>query len=350
MVSRRKGSTTGRKSVLAGDIGGTKTRLGIFASSRGTPVSLREATYTSREHGSLEEIIEDFLADDFCVDGACFGVAGPVENGVAAATNLPWQMRTTRLKRKLQTEAVELINDLVANAYSLQVVEKRDLATLSHGRRRTGNAAMLSAGTGLGAAILFWNGKKHIPHPSEGGHVEFGPKSRLELDLLKYLFERFGHVSYERVLSGGGLFNIYRFLRDAEDFGKEPGWLAERLEQGDPAAVITETARLGKNRLCTKALDLFVSIYGAAAGNLALQITAVSGLYIGGGIAPKIIWKLRDGTFMKAFREKGRLSSIVWNIPVRVIMNERAALLGAAARAIDSLGDCRCDRTQRSKR
>jgi len=198
---------------------------------------------------------------------------------------------------------------------------------------------LLSAGTGLGAAVLFWNGKQHVPLPSEGGHAEFGPKNRLELDLLLYLFERLGHVSYERVLSGSGLYTIYRFLRDAEGFGREPGWLAERLETGDPPAVIAETARFGRNRLCTKALDLFVSIYGAAAGNLALQVMAVSGLYIGGGIAPKIIWKLRDGTFMKAFREKGRLSSSVKHIPVRVIMNERTALLGAAVKAAQSMGE-----------
>jgi len=248
-------------------------------------------------------------------------------------------MKTARLKRKLLTEKVILINDLVANAYGLQALGIGDLATLNPGRRDTGNAALLAAGTGLGAAIMFWNGKEHVPLPSEGGHVEFGPKNRLELDLLKYQFERFGHVSYERVLSGSGLYNIYKFLRDAEDFGREPDWLAERLEQGDPPAVIANTARLGRNRLCTKALDLFVSIYGAAAGNLAIQVIAVSGLYIGGGIAPKIMWKLRDGTFMKAFREKGRLSSIVKHIPVRVIMNERAALLGAAVRAAQSLGE-----------
>lgn len=329
----------GRKLLLAGDIGGTKTRLGIFASSRGTLASLREATYASREHVSLKEIIEEFLADDFRIDAACLGVAGPVVDGVAAATNLPWQMKTARLKRKLLTEKVILINDLVANAYGLQALGIGDLATLNPGRRDTGNAALLAAGTGLGAAIMFWNGKEHVPLPSEGGHVEFGPKNRLELDLLKYQFERFGHVSYERVLSGSGLYNIYKFLRDAEDFGREPDWLAERLEQGDPPAVIANTARLGRNRLCTKALDLFVSIYGAAAGNLAIQVIAVSGLYIGGGIAPKIMWKLRDGTFMKAFREKGRLSSIVKHIPVRVIMNERAALLGAAVRAAQSLGE-----------
>ena len=329
-----------RKLILAGDIGGTKTRLGVFVNSRGNLVSLKETTYASREQGSLKEIIDEFLADDFRIHAACFGVAGPVVDGVAAATNLPWQMKTARLKRKLLTEKVILINDLVANAYGVQVLDKRDLATLNPGRRREGNAAILAAGTGLGVAILFWNGKEHVPLPSEGGHAEFGPKNRLEMDLLTYLFEQFGHVSYERVLSGSGLYNIYQFLRDDRRFGREPGWLSERMAQDDPPAVIADTARLGKNRLCTKALDLFVSIYGSAAGNLALQSMAVSALYIGGGIAPKIIWKLRDGTFMKAFSEKGRLSRIVRHMPVRVIMNERAALLGAAVKAAQSIGEC----------
>lgn len=337
MISVRKRSNTGKKLLLAGDIGGTKTRMGIFTLSRSVPVPVKEAVYASREQGSLEEIIDDFLESSFRVDAACFGVAGPVSNGIVDATNLPWLMKTARLKRKLLTEKVELINDLVANAYGLKVLEKRDLKTLAAGRRETGNAALLSAGTGLGAAILFWDGKDHIPMPSEGGHVEFGPRKRIGLELLEYLFDRFGHVSYERVLSGAGLFNIYQFLKDAGQYGKEPAWLAEMMRKGDPPAIIAEMARLGRSGLCIKALDLFVSIYGAAAGNLALQVMALSGMYLGGGIAPKIIWKLRDGVFMKAFREKGRLSGIVERIPVRVIMNDRAAFLGAAVRAAELL-------------
>jgi glucokinase len=337
MMREEKRSGAKQRLLLAGDIGGTKTRLGIFAMSRGTPIPIKEATYASREHESLEHIIDDFFDQSVSIGAACFGVAGPVVNGIADATNLPWRIRTATLKRKIPTRRVELINDLVANAHGLRALAPRDLATLSIGRRAAGNAALLSAGTGLGASVLFWNGNEHIPLPSEGGHVEFGPKNRLELDLLEYLFERFGHVSCERVLSGAGLFNIYQFLRDLGRFGKEPSWLSEQLRKGNPPAVITEIARLRKNRLCIKALDLFASIYGAAAGNLALQVMAVSGLYIGGGIAPKIIWKLRDGTFMKAFRDKGRLSGIVSRIPVKVIMNERTALLGAARRAAQLL-------------
>lgn len=337
MMSAHKRPGTRQRLLLAGDIGGTKTRLGIFRVSRGTPVLLKDAIYASRDHESLKDIIDEFLAQSPSIDAACFGVAGPVIGGVADATNLPWHMKTARLKRRLPTDKVELINDLVANAYGLHVLEKRDLALLSPGRRGTGNAALLSAGTGLGAAVLFWNGKDHVPMPSEGGHVEFGPRNRIELDLLEHLRERFGHVSYERVLSGAGLHTLYQFLKDAGQFGREPSWLGEQLRSGNPPAVITETARLGKSRLCVKALDLFAAIYGAAAGNLALQVMAASGVYLGGGIAPKILWKLRDGTFMKAFRDKGRLSGIVERIPVTVIMNERTALLGAASRAAQLL-------------
>jgi len=172
-----------------------------------------------------------------------------------------------------------------------------------------------------------------VPSPSEGGHIEFGPRNHLELELFHYLSDRFDHISYERVLSGEGLFDVYQFLKDSKRFGSEPSWLFEKMEGEDPAEVISEMARLRKNKLCSEALDLFTSIYGAAAGNLALQVMAIGGVYIGGGIAPKIIWKLKDGTFVKAFKDKGRLSHIVANIPVKVIINQKTALLGAASRA-----------------
>jgi glucokinase len=235
----------------------------------------------------------------------------------------------------LGLKKMEVINDLVANAYGISVLKKRDLETLNVGKARKGNQALISAGTGLGEAILFWDGKQHVPSPSEGGHIEFGPRNRLEMGLFNYLSERFDHVSYERVLSGEGLFHLYQFLRDSKGFGSEPPWLSEKMKEEDPAEVISDMARLKKNRLCSEALDLFTSIYGAAAGNLALQVMAVGGVFVGGGIAPKIIWKLKDGTFVKAFKDKGRLSHIVAHIPVRVIMNDKTALLGAASRAAD---------------
>lgn len=323
--------------ILAGDIGGTKTRLGLFRASETACHLLTTTAYPSKAYRGLEVIIDEFLQGRERISAASFGVAGPVVNGFAIATNLPWKISETALGRFLNLKKISLINDLVANAYGIEVMAGNDFTVLNKGRKASGNRAILSAGTGLGAAVKFWNGARYIPSPSEGGHVEFGPKNSLELGLLQYLFERFGHVSYERVLSGAGLFNIYQFLRDSGSFGAEPGWLSSQLAKEDPAAVIAASARSKKSRLCAKALDLFVSIYGAAAGNLALQVMATGGVYIGGGIAPKIIGKLKDGTFMKAFTDKGRLSSIVERIPVKVIMNDRAALLGAAAHAVDRL-------------
>jgi glucokinase len=323
--------------VLAGDIGGTKTRLGLFHATGAGIRPLTSQIYLSKAYNRLENAIDEFRRDRGKIAAASFGVAGPVVNGIAVATNLPWKISESSLGKFLKIEKVSLVNDLMANAYGIEVMKMRDFAVLNRGRRVAGNKAILSAGTGLGAAILVWNGERHVPSPSEGGHVEFGPKNRLELDLLQYLFELFGHVSYERILSGAGLYNIYQFLRDTGKSGVEPGRLAVRLAQEDPAAVIADEAGSGKSRLCAAALDLFVSIYGAAAGNLALQAMATGGIYLGGGIAPKIIRKLKDGAFMRAFKDKGRLSPIVKQIPVSVIMNDQAALLGAAAHAADML-------------
>ncbi len=320
--------------ILAGDVGGTNTRLGLFEVIRSRPRLLSEKTFLSKNYKGLENILEEFLRGQRKVVSACFGVAGPVTQEVVIATNLPWWIDIQSLQKIIPLKKVEVINDLVANAYGISVLKQSDFETMNQGKMKKGNQALISAGTGLGEAILFWDGKRHIPSPSEGGHAEFGPRNHLELELFHYLSDRFDHVSYERVLSGEGLFHIYHFLKDSKRFGSEPPWLSERMNREDPVEVISETGRTEKNKLCVKALDLFASIYGAAAGNLALQVMAVGGVYIGGGIAPKIIWKLKDGIFMKAFKDKGRLSHIVIHIPVKVIMNERTALLGAASRAM----------------
>lgn len=320
--------------VLAGDVGGTKTRLGLFEVTRGRLRLLCEKTFLSKNYKGLENILGEFLKGQKGIASACFGVAGPVTEEVIIATNLPWWINIQSLQKVLPLKKVEVINDLVANSYGISVLKKSDFEILNVGKMKKGNQALISAGTGLGEAILFWDGQQHVPSPSEGGHAEFGPRNHLELELFHYLSSYFDHVSYERVLSGEGLFQLYQFLKDSKRFGSEPSWLSEKMKQEDPAEVISETARLKKNKLCMKTLDLFTSIYGAAAGNLALQVIAVEGVYIGGGIAPKIIWKLKDGTFIKAFKDKGRLSHIVTHIPVKVIMNERTTLLGAASRAM----------------
>jgi len=320
--------------ILAGDVGGTNTRLGLFEITRGHFRLLSEKTYLSKNYKGLENILVNFLKGQREIVAACFGVAGPVTEEVIVATNLPWWIDIQSLQKLLSLKRVEVINDLVANAYGISVLKKGDFEILNAGRIRKGTQALISAGTGLGEAILFWDGKQYVPSPSEGGHAEFGPRNHLETELFNYLSDRFDHVSYERVLSGEGLFHIYQFLKDSKRFGSEPSWLSEMMRGEDPPEVISEMARLRKSKLCWKALDLFTSIYGAAAGNLALQVMAVGGVYVGGGIAPKIIWKLKNGSFMKAFKDKGRLSRIVAQIPVKVIMNERTALLGAASRAM----------------
>ena len=319
--------------VLAGDVGGTKTRLGLFEVTRGRLHLLFEKTFLNKNYKGLENIVVGFLKEQKGITAVCFGVAGPVTEEVVIATNLPWWIDIQSLRKVLPVEKVEVINDLVANAYGISVLKKGDFEILSAGKIKTGNQALISAGTGLGEAILFWDGQQHVPSPSEGGHAEFGPRTHLEMELFHYLSGYFDHVSYERVLSGEGLFYIYQFLKDSKRFGSEPSWLSEKMKEEDPAEVISEMALFKKNKLCVKALDLFTSIYGAAAGNLALQVMAVGGVYIGGGIAPRIIWKLRDGTFIKSFKDKGRLSHIVAHIPVKVILNEKTALLGAASRA-----------------
>ncbi len=215
--------------ILAGDIGGTHTRLGIYGISQGKLRTVLEKTFPSPAYAGLKFILREFLEKGARIDAACFGVAGPVIRETAKTTNLPWVVSAASLKKELQIERVEVINDLVANAYGIAVLTRNDLETLNKGKRVEGNAGLISAGTGLGEALLFWDGKRHIPSPSEGGHVEFGPRNRLEMELLEYLMNRFNHVSYERILSGAGIVHLYQFLRDSGRFGKEPDWLTEKM-------------------------------------------------------------------------------------------------------------------------
>jgi glucokinase len=317
--------------ILAGDIGGTKSNLALF-SENNLRAPVVEHTFRSKDYAGLEDVIRAFLAQTASgqVSRACFGIAGPVVGGECRTPNLPWIITTRGLKDSLSIDAVRLINDLEATGYGVALLNDEELVTLNEGSPRSaGNAALIAAGTGLGEATLHWEGTKHGPVASEGGHSDFAPRNAVEIELLQYLLKRFDHVSYERVLSGPGLFNIYSFLQDA-GHGQEEPWLTEKLNQGDPSAVVSEAALTHQSELCVRALDMFASIYGAEAGNLALKALAVTGVYVGGGIAPKIIDKLRDGTFMRAFVDKGRLAPLLKTIPVRVILNPQTALYGAA--------------------
>jgi glucokinase len=326
--------------ILAGDIGGTNTRLALVEPGRGGLRIRFEKTFPSREQSSLEAALTEFLSlHPAAFTRASFGIAGPVRNGRCEATNLPWVVDAKSVAKRLRLKRVGLINDLVANAHGIALLRSKDFVILNKGARDAqGNQALISAGTGLGEAGMLWDGRSHLPFASEGGHTDFAPRNHLEADLLDYLVKRHGRVSYERIASGPGLVNAYRFFRDRGK-GREPAWLAEELRVGDPAAVISQRALDGKSPVCVQALDLFVSVYGAQAGNLALTVLATGGVYLGGGIAPKILPKLKEPGFMNAFTAKGRLSLLLREVPVRVIMNPKTALLGAARHAAMGLGD-----------
>jgi len=325
--------------ILAGDIGGTHTRLAVFdyRKSQTKPVSIR--VYPSHEYDSLDAIVQIFVEEEkMPIDGACFGIAGPVKHGRSETSNLAWVVDSRQLASELSLESVQLLNDLEASAYGIALVEPKDFVVLNEGVTDEGGmAALISAGTGLGEAGLRREGGYYKPFPSEGGHADFAPRNKLETELLLSLLNQYDHVSYERVLSGPGLYNIYKFLRESGR-GDEPAWLAERMAHDDPSSVIAQAALERSSELCVRSLDLFVSIYGAEAGNLALKFLATGGVFVGGGIAPKIIEKLRDSTFMEAFKAKGRLGALLEAIPVRVILNDRTALLGAARYAAMKMG------------
>ncbi len=317
--------------ILAGDIGGTHTRLAFLEEQGGRLTAVAEDTFPSREYASFELVLKKFIAaHPFPITSACFGIAGPVRHGRCDATNLAWVVDSRLVAQELGLKSVGLINDLEANAWGIAVLEAKDFAVLNRGASdASGNAAIISAGTGLGEAGLFWDGRQHRPFATEGGHSDFAPRNQLEVELLEYLLKQFMRISYERVVSGPGLLNIYRFLRDSGR-GEEPPWLAERMRAEDPGAAISEAALSGKSELCVQALDLFGSLYGAEAGNLALKVMATGGVFIGGGIAPKIIGKLKDPIFLNAFTAKGRMKPLLEAMPVQVILNAKTALLGAA--------------------
>ena len=325
--------------ILAGDIGGTKTVLALFEISDGRPRRIREATFRSGEYASLEAIIGEFLRDEPArsVETACFGVAGPVHAGTVRTTNLPWQLDEQTLAKASGAQRVKLINDLQAAAYGMLFLAPEEFEVLhpGAGQPRVGSAAVIAPGTGLGEAILYRDAGRYHPIGSEGGHADFAPRTEQEIDLLRYLQVKLGpHVSYERVLSGDGIRNIYSFLRDTSGT-TEPAWLQQRLAQGDPNAAITQIGLAGEHPWCVATLDLFSSILGAEAGNLALRCLAVGGIVVGGGIAPKMLPALRKGTFVRAFTDKGRFSDWMKAVPVRVALNPQAPLLGAAHFLID---------------
>lgn len=346
--------------ILAADIGGTKTTLALFEweSERVEPVDVQ--TFASSDYETFEEMLEEFLtppaidqdAEELdetnqedsndpaneettnrgpAIEAACFGVAGPVIENRCRTTNLPWSLDGPELAQRFKIPVVQLLNDLEATSYGLLLLRPDEFETLNQGTPPKTNRALglIAAGTGLGESILFWDGQRYHPMSSEGGHADFAPNTDQEIELLRHVRTNYLHVSYERVLSGMGLHTIYEFLRDTNK--NEPTWLSEKLKVEDPPATIAEAGLKKQADIAVQALDLFTSIYGAEAGNLALKGLTLNGVFLGGGIAPKLLSKLKDGTFMRAFAAKGRYKRLMNAIPVKVIMNEQTALLGAAA-------------------
>ena len=324
--------------IIAGDIGGTKTNVALFEveGERIGRIAVQQS-FPSRNYDSLEAILAEFVATHKLevITRACFGVAGPVVGGRVEATNLVWTVCAEKLAETLGVPSVLLINDLEATAYGIEELRPEQFYTLNEGAGDPrGHRALIAAGTGLGMAGIFFDGRRYHPMASEGGHMDFAPRNEREFEMLTYLRGKLGgRVSYERVLSGLGLFNIYSFLRDS-GYGEEPGWLAAEIESGDKTAAVSRAALAGKSELAAQALEMFVELYGAMSGNLALILKPLGGLYVGGGIAPKIIERLKDGTFMRNYGDKGRMSGLVKSIPVRVILDDKTALYGAAHRAL----------------
>lgn len=314
---------------LAGDIGGTKTHLAIYKEKEGEYTPLRHEKFPSKDYPNLRTIAKKFLSKgNEKIQKACFGIAGPIKENVCKATNLPWVVDAKEVAKEIGVQSVGLINDLEANAYGIKTLKESDFYVLNKGSAQPRNQALISAGTGLGEAGLFWNQKEHIPFACEGGHSDFAPRNEEEVELFYYLQKKFGkHISYERVLSGPGLENLYHFIVDT---GKEKPANPNEMDQTSLAKCISEKGLSKKCPACSRTLDLFVSLYGAEAGNAALKFYALGGVFLGGGIAPKILDKFKSDHFMKAFLAKGRFDKLLSEIPVKIVLNEDTALLGSA--------------------
>jgi glucokinase len=321
--------------ILAGDIGGTHARLALVEIQNGRFQLISSKVFPSQRYSGLDEIAAEFVkASQVQPTQACFGVPGPVTNGRVETSNLPWIIESKRLADELHIKRAIVINDLEATGWGVGALTPSDLVALNDPPGAQGNQALIAAGTGLGEAGLYWDGSRHRVFVSEGGHCDFAPTNDLEVELFRYLQARYGHVSYERIVSGPGLVNVFEFLRDTGR-GQVPAWLSEEIERTDAAAAISSAAIEGRCPLCEQALDIFISVFGGETGNLALKVKATGGVFLAGGIAPKILPRLiATGHFIEAFLRKGRLQRLMEVMPVKVIINDQLALLGAARCAL----------------
>ena len=325
------------KMILAADIGGTKTVLGIYSQESGSHKPLLQAKFSSKDYASLEDIIREFLTDeDIRLTRASIGVAGPVVGDRAQVTNLPWVVESHSLSRALDGTPVQLLNDLSAIAHAIPFLEKDDIATINSAEATQGGAkAVIAPGTGLGEGFLVWDGTRYRAFPSEGGHADFASNNPLQDELLAYLRRRYGHVSCERVCSGRGIPDLYAFFKDSGRLS-EPEWLRKKLsEVEDQTPVIVNSAIEEGVEISLAATDLFISILGSEAGNMTLKVLATGGVYLAGGIPPRILPQLKGGAFMESFIHKGRFTDFLTNVPVYVILNPNVGLMGAACHGLD---------------
>jgi len=318
--------------ILAGEIGATRTRLGAFETEAGRLKLAVEKIYMSQERAGLAEIIAEFIrTEGIAVHRACFGVAGPVRRGRSKISNLTWTIDSRDLAKQLKLESVGMINDLEAFAYGIDALDSTDFVTLNEGSEDSeGNRAVISARTGLGVAGLFWDGFRHHPFGCEGGHSDFAPRNELEMTLLMYLQKKYGRISCERILSGPGIKNIYDFLRDTKK-AEEPASLRDAMAAAaDAPALISMLAAEGSSQICAQTMSIFVSIYGAETGNVALNFMSTGGIYIGGSVAAKNVARMKEPAFMQSFLDKGRLAPLMKEIPVSIVLNDDSGLIGAA--------------------
>jgi len=318
--------------ILAGEIGATRVRLAAFQTEGNQLQSVVERVYISHEHDGLAGILADFIkTEGIPVHSACLGVAGPVRAGRSKISNLPWVIDARDVAKQLRLNSVGLLNDMEAYAYGIDGLESKDFVTLSEGSEDAeGNRAVISAKTGLGMAGLYWDGYRHHPFACEGGHADFAPRNDLQIELLAYLQKKYGRISCERILSGPGIKNIYDFLRDTHK-AEEPEWLSKEMSVApDPPALISRTAQDGKATICDQAMSIFVSVFGAETGNCALHYMSTGGIFIGGSIAAKIVPKMKDRLFMESFLDKGRMETILKDMPVKIVVNDDCGMIGAA--------------------
>jgi glucokinase len=318
--------------ILAGEIGATRTRLAAYESESNTLNKVVEKIYMSQQEPGLADIISNFVkTEGIPVHNACFGAAGPVRRGRCKISNLAWTIDSLDLASLLKLKSVGLINDLEAFAYGIDGLESKDFVTLSAGTEdAVGNRAVISARTGLGVAGLYWDGFRHHPFACEGGHSSFAPSNEIEIELLQYLHQKYGRVSCERVLSGPGIKNIYDFLSDTKK-AEEPDWLHEQLRTAqDAPALISQVALENKAAICDRTLSIFVGIYGSQTGDCALNFMSTGGIFIGGSIAAKIVPRMKDPIFMQSFLDKGRMQSLLQDVPVKIVLNDDSGILGAA--------------------